>query len=538
MAHSDLMRGNIDTVILKILFDGDRYGYDMVKLINAQSDREIKQPAMYACLKRLEKQGFISSYWDESESSGGRRKFYTLTERGKEVFVTYKNERERSKTLFDFIEDTNPVLAYDDFSDVEDDGYVVPKRKARKKSATQANKPKPVQTDIAPVMNDGANDNTPDRDINTAVNADEPIAPQEETIAQSQYDDLAQSEGNDCVVLDSSFGKESDSAFTENQYDYIEQSESNSNIEDNHGGDVWAAESESFFDARKNEYLNNTNNEAVETTTKYSVQSATPATDTATPPTTPAAPPVPYDSNSLPSETESLARREYKDILSELVGKCANTSSAQQTQQKETNLTSSALLNTEEESAATAAPDIRIKQFDDVIQAVSEMGNEVNVRSHNDSAKQYAHKYYYYSNRLLLTHYMIMCGAMLSIGFIMFMTFYLGLNMRMRYDYALYIVCGLIPIMMFIGAVCIYASNPDKKHRVNINFVSSIRVRLIIMAQVAVIIYCINLIMGMPAGFSAAYIPSLVLPACYALFIPISGVIFMQLLKSMRYAVE
>lgn len=527
MAHSDLMRGNIDTVILKILFDGDRYGYDMIKLINAQSDREIKQPAMYACLKRLEKQGFISSYWDESESSGGRRKFYTLTERGKEVFVTYKNERERSKTLFDFIEDTNTVLTYDDFSDVEDDDYAVPKRKARKKTATQISKSKPEQTDGADVIKNDSNVET----INTAVNADEPATSQEEKIAQSQYDDA----GNDCVVLDSSFGKESDSDFTESLYEHLEQSNDSNTVNDD-GVDVWAAESESFFDARKNEYINNDDDDA--SMTKYNVQDEKhAATDAATPPTVSAAPPMPYDGNSLPSETESLARREYKDILSELVGKCANTSSMQQSPQKATDITS-ALQNTEKESAATAAPDIRIRQFDDVIQAVSEMGNEVNVRSHNDSAKQYAHKYYYYSTRLLLTHYMIMCGAMLAVGFILFMTFYFGLNMRMRYDYALYIVCGLIPILMFIGAVCIYASNPDKKHRVNINFVSSIRIRLIIMAQVAVIIYCINLIMGMPAGFSAAYIPSLLLPACYALFIPISGIIFMQLLKSMRYAVE
>ena len=94
MAESDLIRGNVDTVILKVLYEGDRYGYDLIKQINARGDGqwEIKQPTVYACLKRLEKQGFVTSYWDSSESDGGRRKYYSLTESCKDVFIRYKNE--------------------------------------------------------------------------------------------------------------------------------------------------------------------------------------------------------------------------------------------------------------------------------------------------------------------------------------------------------------------------------------------------------------------------------------------------------------
>ena len=89
MAESDLIRGNVDTLILKVLYEGDRYGYDLIKQINARSGGqwEIKQPTLYACLKRLEKQEIISSYWDGSESGGGRRKYYTLTDSGRAVFL-------------------------------------------------------------------------------------------------------------------------------------------------------------------------------------------------------------------------------------------------------------------------------------------------------------------------------------------------------------------------------------------------------------------------------------------------------------------
>ena len=146
MADSDLIRGNVDTVILRVLYDGDRYGYDMIKAINAKSGGSlIKQPTLYACLKRLEKQGFISSYWDASESNGGKRKYYTLTDSGREVFVTYKNEFERTRDLFgSLITDGDTILPVDSFSDVEDESYDVPKRRSRPRPKAKRAEPTEV----------------------------------------------------------------------------------------------------------------------------------------------------------------------------------------------------------------------------------------------------------------------------------------------------------------------------------------------------------------------------------------------------------
>ncbi|MCL2256370.1 MAG: PadR family transcriptional regulator, partial [Firmicutes bacterium] len=63
--NSDLIRGNINTIILKALFEGDRYGYDIIKEIEQKSSGQykLKQPTLYSCLKRLEVQGFVRSYW-------------------------------------------------------------------------------------------------------------------------------------------------------------------------------------------------------------------------------------------------------------------------------------------------------------------------------------------------------------------------------------------------------------------------------------------------------------------------------------------
>lgn len=85
--NSDLIRGHIDTIILKILLSGDSYGYEIMKAvsINSGGEYELKEPSLYTSLKRLEKQGHIQGYWGD-ESQGGRRKYYHITESGKAAF--------------------------------------------------------------------------------------------------------------------------------------------------------------------------------------------------------------------------------------------------------------------------------------------------------------------------------------------------------------------------------------------------------------------------------------------------------------------
>ncbi len=84
---SDLIRGHIDTIILRILMDGDNYGYEIIKAISSISNGlyELKEPSLYTSLKRLEKESLIESYWGD-ESQGGRRKYYRITDSGKAAY--------------------------------------------------------------------------------------------------------------------------------------------------------------------------------------------------------------------------------------------------------------------------------------------------------------------------------------------------------------------------------------------------------------------------------------------------------------------
>ena len=99
---SDLIRGHINTIILRALYDGDKYGYEIIAEIERKSHGQysLKQPSLYSALKRLEKDGYVTSYWGGSVG-GGRRKYFSLTEAGKAISEQNQSEWEYSRTVID-----------------------------------------------------------------------------------------------------------------------------------------------------------------------------------------------------------------------------------------------------------------------------------------------------------------------------------------------------------------------------------------------------------------------------------------------------
>jgi PadR family transcriptional regulator, regulatory protein PadR len=99
---SDLLRGHTDTIILGLLMDGDKYGYEITRLVSEHSDHlyELKEATMYSSLKRLEKDGHIISYWGD-ESQGGRRRYYRITASGREQYESNKKNWDYAKKILD-----------------------------------------------------------------------------------------------------------------------------------------------------------------------------------------------------------------------------------------------------------------------------------------------------------------------------------------------------------------------------------------------------------------------------------------------------
>jgi len=91
-----------ELVILHTLNKKDCYGYEIIKILEKKSDRELilKEPTLYSILKRLEKEGYITSYWGD-ETNGGRRKYYSLTTEGKHHYKEMIQHWEYTKKLND-----------------------------------------------------------------------------------------------------------------------------------------------------------------------------------------------------------------------------------------------------------------------------------------------------------------------------------------------------------------------------------------------------------------------------------------------------
>jgi PadR family transcriptional regulator PadR len=74
-------KGILEICVLVLLDKQDRYGYELVREI---SDKiEISEGSMYPLLRRLTKEGYFTTYFQES-SGGPARKYYKLTKRGKD----------------------------------------------------------------------------------------------------------------------------------------------------------------------------------------------------------------------------------------------------------------------------------------------------------------------------------------------------------------------------------------------------------------------------------------------------------------------
>ena len=70
----------IEYLILTIVDTQDSYGYEISQTIKMVAD--IKESTLYPILKKLEKSGFVTTYTQEYQ--GRKRKYYSITESGKE----------------------------------------------------------------------------------------------------------------------------------------------------------------------------------------------------------------------------------------------------------------------------------------------------------------------------------------------------------------------------------------------------------------------------------------------------------------------
>lgn len=100
MISSDVIRGYNDTMILYLLLENDSYGYEISKRIRELSEEKyvIKETTLYSAFTRLEKNGYIESYFGD-ETNGKRRTYYRITESGRNYYQEKCEEWELTKEV-------------------------------------------------------------------------------------------------------------------------------------------------------------------------------------------------------------------------------------------------------------------------------------------------------------------------------------------------------------------------------------------------------------------------------------------------------
>lgn len=80
-----LIGGSTVLLLLSLLKEQDRYGYEIIKELELRSEKafQFKEGTLYPVLHRLEAKGFVKSYKAKGDT-GKTRKYYKITNSGLE----------------------------------------------------------------------------------------------------------------------------------------------------------------------------------------------------------------------------------------------------------------------------------------------------------------------------------------------------------------------------------------------------------------------------------------------------------------------
>ena len=87
-------------MILRVLLDGDSYGYEISKRIREISGESyvMKETTLYSAFSRMEKNDWTTSY-PGAETGGRQRTYYSLTDTGRDYYREKCREWHETKEL-------------------------------------------------------------------------------------------------------------------------------------------------------------------------------------------------------------------------------------------------------------------------------------------------------------------------------------------------------------------------------------------------------------------------------------------------------
>lgn len=100
---SQMKKGMLEYCVLAVLTKGDSYGYQIIKDVSACI--HISESTLYPILRRLEKESSLETY---SVAHNGRlRKYYRITDAGKQAIRDFMRDWEQVMHIYHFIEEAD-----------------------------------------------------------------------------------------------------------------------------------------------------------------------------------------------------------------------------------------------------------------------------------------------------------------------------------------------------------------------------------------------------------------------------------------------
>ena len=101
----ELMKGNVDSLLLCLMGQQPMYGYQIIKELEKRSQGyfKFKEGTLYPALHRLERAGLIQGKW-QVLPSGQQRKYYYITDKGLATLV------EKRGQWLDFLSAMNLII--------------------------------------------------------------------------------------------------------------------------------------------------------------------------------------------------------------------------------------------------------------------------------------------------------------------------------------------------------------------------------------------------------------------------------------------
>jgi PadR family transcriptional regulator, regulatory protein PadR len=99
MIDKGFIGGSTMLLLLSLLAEGDKYGYEIIRELETRSDNtfQFKEGTLYPVLHKLENNGYVKSYLAKGEN-GKERKYYQITKCGNKQLAEEREKWEQFST--------------------------------------------------------------------------------------------------------------------------------------------------------------------------------------------------------------------------------------------------------------------------------------------------------------------------------------------------------------------------------------------------------------------------------------------------------